>query len=237
MPRKRRSYPAELKAKVALEALREEATMTELAARYGVHPNLITNWKTTAAMPSSLVNLGSVTVESGFPRRLRNTRPVPSLRLCTSCKIASARPESGTRCSRFAFMRAAGMAQTPASRSISSHVARRTSPDRRRRQHQELERPLGGNGGRGGSHGREGVRHRAVGQRPHVLDDGLLPPERLPEGIARRVVRPVAHGDRPLHHGTDPLAHSLCGLGLRSTVRPSGLSRSAAILASQRFGA
>ena len=38
MPRKRRSYPAELKAKVALEALREEATMAELAARYDVHP-------------------------------------------------------------------------------------------------------------------------------------------------------------------------------------------------------
>ena len=48
MPRKRRSYPAELKAKVALEALREEATMAELAARYGVHPNLIANWKTKA---------------------------------------------------------------------------------------------------------------------------------------------------------------------------------------------
>ena len=43
MPRKRRSYPAELKAKVALEALREEATMAELAARYDVHPNLIAN--------------------------------------------------------------------------------------------------------------------------------------------------------------------------------------------------
>ena len=43
MPRKRRSYPAELKAKVALEALREEATLAELAARYDVHPNLITN--------------------------------------------------------------------------------------------------------------------------------------------------------------------------------------------------
>ena len=66
----------------------------------------------------------------------------------------------------------------------------------------------------GGSHDREGVRHRAVGQRPHVLDDGLLAPEGLPEGVARRVVRPVAHGDRPLHHGTDPLAHPLCGLGL-----------------------
>ena len=45
MPRKRRSYPVELKAKVALEALREEATMAELASRYDVHPNLIANWK------------------------------------------------------------------------------------------------------------------------------------------------------------------------------------------------
>ena len=48
MPRKRRSYPAELKAKVAVEALREEATMAELAARYDVHPNLIAHWKKTA---------------------------------------------------------------------------------------------------------------------------------------------------------------------------------------------
>ena len=48
MPRKRRSFPAELKAKVALEALREEATMAELAARYDVHPNVIANWKRKA---------------------------------------------------------------------------------------------------------------------------------------------------------------------------------------------
>ncbi len=48
MSRKRRKYPPELKAKVALEALREEATMTELAARYDVHPNLIANWKRKA---------------------------------------------------------------------------------------------------------------------------------------------------------------------------------------------
>ena len=48
MPRKRRSYPAELKANVALEALREEATLAELAARYDVHPNLIANWKKQA---------------------------------------------------------------------------------------------------------------------------------------------------------------------------------------------
>ncbi len=48
MPRKRRKYPAELKAKVALEALREEATMAELSARYDVHPNLIAKWKRKA---------------------------------------------------------------------------------------------------------------------------------------------------------------------------------------------
>ena len=48
MPRRRRKYPPELKAKVALEALREESTMAELAARYDVHPNLIANWKRKA---------------------------------------------------------------------------------------------------------------------------------------------------------------------------------------------
>ena len=41
----------------------------------------------TAGMPSSLSNFDGVMLESGFPRRLRNTRPVPSLNLCTSCRI------------------------------------------------------------------------------------------------------------------------------------------------------
>ena len=48
MASKRRKYPPELKARVALEALREEATLSELAARYDVHPNLIANWKKKA---------------------------------------------------------------------------------------------------------------------------------------------------------------------------------------------
>jgi transposase len=45
---KRRKYSAELKAKVALEALRGEQTLAELSARYYVHPNLIANWKKRA---------------------------------------------------------------------------------------------------------------------------------------------------------------------------------------------
>lgn len=42
---KRRSFSAEFKARVALEALSGAHTMSELSARHGVHPNMITQWK------------------------------------------------------------------------------------------------------------------------------------------------------------------------------------------------
>ncbi len=45
---KRRNFSAQFKAKVALEALRGEHTLSELAARYEIHPNMITNWKKRA---------------------------------------------------------------------------------------------------------------------------------------------------------------------------------------------
>ena len=42
---KRKNHSPEFKAKVALEALKGERTVSELAAEFGVHPTMIHQWK------------------------------------------------------------------------------------------------------------------------------------------------------------------------------------------------
>ena len=41
----RKHYSSEFKAKVALEAVKGEKTLSELSQKYEVHPNMIANWK------------------------------------------------------------------------------------------------------------------------------------------------------------------------------------------------
>jgi transposase len=44
----RKNYDKQFKAKVAMEALKEESTIQELAKKYDVHPNQISLWKKQA---------------------------------------------------------------------------------------------------------------------------------------------------------------------------------------------
>jgi transposase len=48
MTRKRRSFTAEFKARVALEAIKNQHTLQEIASRFEVHPNQVVHWKRQA---------------------------------------------------------------------------------------------------------------------------------------------------------------------------------------------
>ena len=45
MGRKRRVYSAKFKSKVAIEALKERQTLSELGSKHGLHANQISQWK------------------------------------------------------------------------------------------------------------------------------------------------------------------------------------------------
>lgn len=57
MEQLRKKYPPSFKAKVALEAIKEQKTSAELASQYQVHPGQIRNWK--AIVSKGLVDLFS----------------------------------------------------------------------------------------------------------------------------------------------------------------------------------
>ena len=69
----RRKFTAEFKSKVAMEALQERSTLSELSKRYDVHPNLITQWK------KSLVDNGFRIFKDPHPEKDDRDKLIESL--------------------------------------------------------------------------------------------------------------------------------------------------------------
>ena len=66
MSSKRRKFSGEQKAKIALEALRGDRTLQEIASRHQVHPNQVGSWKRQA-----VAGLGEV-FSNGVERHRRD---------------------------------------------------------------------------------------------------------------------------------------------------------------------
>ena len=76
MAKKRKVHSSEFKAKVALAAVKEMETVSQLASRHGVHPSQIHQWK--RQLVSDAANLFG---EAGRPRKSEReaTAKVPEL--------------------------------------------------------------------------------------------------------------------------------------------------------------
>jgi len=69
----RKRYTPTFKAQVVRELLREEKTLAQLAAEYGVHPTQLINWRATAlqALPSLFTRQDStVALKADYEARL-----------------------------------------------------------------------------------------------------------------------------------------------------------------------
>lgn len=69
----RRKHTADFKAKVALEALQERFTLSEISERHGIHPNLVSQWK------KSVLDNGFKIFQDFAPKKDKRDKLIESL--------------------------------------------------------------------------------------------------------------------------------------------------------------
>lgn len=65
MRKPRRNHNAAFKARVALEAIRGEKTVAQIASHHEVHPNQVTTWKTQLLQNASAIFGGTAIADDG----------------------------------------------------------------------------------------------------------------------------------------------------------------------------
>ena len=68
MRKPRRNHSAAFKARIALEAIRGEKTIAEIAAHHEVHPNQVTTWKSQLLENAAAIFGGDVLAEDSKER-------------------------------------------------------------------------------------------------------------------------------------------------------------------------
>ena len=68
MKKPRRNHSPAFKARVALEAIRGEKTVAEIAAHHEVHPNQVTTWKSQLLQNAAAIFGGNATADDGRER-------------------------------------------------------------------------------------------------------------------------------------------------------------------------
>jgi transposase-like protein len=71
MKRQRRQFSADWKAKIALEAIKGQRTIQEIASHYEIHPSLVTHWKKQLLEGAAEVFLNGKTAEAGADEELK----------------------------------------------------------------------------------------------------------------------------------------------------------------------
>ena len=72
MKKERKSYTAAFKAKVALEAIKGQRTINEIASAFEVHPNQVTQWKKQAVSQLSEIFSNGRARANAAEEELRN---------------------------------------------------------------------------------------------------------------------------------------------------------------------